>query len=324
MSGWLLRRSLQAVLTYLVAVTLIFFLMRLVPGDPLAQLSEDRPMPPEAVAALRARYGLDQPAGRQFVVFVSQLLRGDLGRSIERGGQPVTRLVAERLPATLLLGGTALLLNITLGLWLGAWQATHRGTPGERVVGALSLGLYAVPSFWLGLVLAWAFGIELRWLPVAAMRSPWIDAAAPFATRAWDVLQHLVLPALTLTLVTLGATARYQRGALTEALELAPVRAARSRGLPESVVRWRYAWRAGVGPMLALFGLWLPMLVAGSVFVESVFVWPGLGSLAADAISSRDYPVIMGATLLVSAAVVGGNLLADVLHRWLDPRLRDA
>jgi peptide/nickel transport system permease protein len=323
-SGWLLRRSLQAVLTYLVAVTLIFFLMRLVPGDPLARLTEDRPMPPEAVAALRARYGLDQPAGRQFVVFVSQLLRGDLGRSIERGGQPVTRLVAERLPATLLLGGTALLLNITLGLWLGAWQATHRGRPGERVVGALSLALYAVPSFWLGLVLAWAFGIELGWLPVAAMQSPWIDASAPFTTRAADVLRHLILPALTLTLVTLGATARYQRGALTEALDLATVRAARSRGLTESVVRWRYAWRAAVGPMLALFGLWLPMLVAGSVFVESVFVWPGLGSLAADAISSRDYPVIMGATLLVSAAVVGGNLMADVLHRWLDPRLRDA
>ncbi|MEO8633777.1 MAG: ABC transporter permease [Gemmatimonadales bacterium] len=324
MSGWLLRRSLQAVLTYFVAVSLIFFLMRLVPGDPLARLSDDRPMPPEAIAALRARYGLDQPATRQFLVFVTQLMRGDLGRSIERGGLPVTALVTERLPATLLLGGSALLLNLTLGLWLGAWQATHRGTRGERAVGAISLALYAMPSFWLGLVLAWAFGIKLRWLPVAFMTSPWLRPGASFAARAMDVLPHLVLPVLTLTLVTLGATARYQRGALTEALALVTVRAARSRGLSESVIRWRYAWRAAVGPMLALFGLWLPMLVAGSVFVETIFVWPGLGSLAADAIASRDYPVIMGTTLLVSAAVVGGNLLADVLHRWLDPRLRDA
>lgn len=324
MSGWLLRRSLQAVLTYFVAVSLIFFLMRLVPGDPLARLSDDKPMPPEAVAALRARYGLDQPAGRQFTVFVSQLFRGDLGRSIERGGRPVTSLVAERLPATLLLGGTALLLNLTLGLWLGAWQATHRGTRGERAVGAISLGLYAVPSFWLGLVLVWAFGTELRWLPVAFMTSPWLPPTASFAARATDVSLHLVLPALTLTLVTLGATARYQRGAMSEAFALGTVRAARSRGLTESVVRWRYAWRGALGPMLALFGLWLPMLVAGSVFVESVFVWPGIGSLAADAIASRDYPVIMGTTLLVSAAVVGGNLLADVLHRWLDPRLRES
>ena len=323
MTGWLLRRSLQAVLTYLVAVSLIFFLMRLVPGDPLARLSEDRPMPPEAVAALRARYGLDQPAGRQYAVFVSRLFHGDLGRSIERSGRPVTALVAERLPATLLLGGTALLLNLTLGLWLGAWQATHRGTRGERAVGAVSLGLYAVPSFWLGLVLAWAFGTELRWLPVAFMTSPWLPPGAPFLARVTDVVPHLVLPALTLTLVTLGATARYQRGAISEALGLATVRAARSRGLTESVIRWRYAWRSAIGPMLALFGLWLPMLVAGSVFVEHVFAWPGIGSLAAEAIESRDYPLIMGATLLVSAAVVGGNLIADVLHRLLDPRLRE-
>lgn len=319
--NWAARRVGQAVVTFLLAATLAFFLMRLTPGDPLARLSEDRPLAPEAVAALRARYGVDQPLLTQFAVFLAGVARGDFGGSIEHNGRPVTALVRERLPATLLLGGTALALNFLLGITVGVFQAARAGSRADHALTVVSLAAYATPSFWLGLVLAWAFGTELHWFPVAFMSEPWLGPGAPFGDRARDVLRHLVLPALTLALVTFGATARYQRAAMLEALGLDCVRTARTKGLPERVVRWRHAWRNSLGPMLALFGLWLPLLVAGSVFVEAVFVWPGLGTLAAEAIASRDYPVLMGTTILVSAAVVLGSLAADLVHRWVDPRL---
>ena len=320
MSGWLLRRAAQAVLTFVLAVSLAFVVMRLAPGDPLARLTEDRPLPPEAMARLRERYGLDQPLARQFGAFLAGVARGDLGTSILRD-EPVTRLLAERLPATLLLGGTALLLNFTLGIGLGTWQATRAGGRGDRWLTRLVLAAYAMPSFWLGLVLAWVFAVELRWLPVGFMHDPLLAADAGWATRLADLGRHLVLPAATLSIVTVGATARHQRGAMFDALAQPFIRTARAKGLGERAVRWRHAWPNALGPVLALFGLWLPLLVAGSVFVEQVFSWPGLGTLAADAILARDYPVIMGTTLLVAFAVVTGTLAADLLHRLVDPRV---
>jgi peptide/nickel transport system permease protein len=323
-SSWLIRRTLGAAVTLLIAVTLVFFLMRLTPGDPLSRLGEERPLPPEAVAALKARYGLDQPLPAQYAAFVGGILRGDLGRSIEHNGRPVTALLAERLPPTLLLGGTALLLNFSFGIWLGVWQATRHGSRADRAATLVTLIAYAMPSFGLGIVLTWSLGVELRWFPVGFMRTSWLGADAGWWTRSLDLAWHLVLPALTLSVSTVAATVRFQRAAMIEALGMEAVRTARSKGLAERQVRWGHAWRNALGPILALFGLWLPLLVAGSVFVEQVFSWPGLGSLVAEAIGSRDYPVVMGATILVAATVVAGNLLADLLHRWLDPRLRSA
>ncbi len=324
MSRWVVRRALQALVTYILAATLAFIVMRLTPGDPLTRLTEDRPLPPEAIAALRARYQLDQPILRQYAVFLGGALRGDLGRSIEHQGSDVVGLIRERLPATLLLGGTVLLLNFSAGIGIGVWQATRKGSSSDHLITALTLAAYATPSFWLGLVLAWAFGTELHWLPVAFMHDALIPPDASRVTVALDVGRHLLLPALTLSITTLGATARYQRATMAEALGADFVRTARSKGLTDTAVLWRHAWRNSAGPMLALFGLWLPLLVAGSVFVEAIFAWPGLGTLAYDAIMSRDYPVIMGTTLLVAATVIAGNFAADLLHRLVDPRLRTA
>jgi len=319
---WLLRRAASAMGTFLLACTLLFFLMRLTPGDPLLRLSEDRPMSPEALANLRAHYGLDQPVTTQFVAFVGGVLRGDLGASIEHGGRPVVSLLRERLPASLLLGATTLLLNFSLGIAIGAWQARHAGRRSERWVDLAGLATASAPSFWVAIVLAWAFGTELRWFPVAFMYDPLLPADASPLAHVIDYLRHLVLPAATLTIVTVGVTARYQRATMLEALAMAPVRAARARGLTESRVRWRHAWPNALGPMLALFGLWLPIVVSGSVFVESVFAWPGLGTLAAEALASRDYPVLMGTAILIAATVVAASFFADLAHRWVDPRLR--
>jgi peptide/nickel transport system permease protein len=320
LSSWVLRRLADSAITFALALTLAFFLMRVAPGDPLARVVEGRAFSPAEVAALRTRYGLDQPLIQQFGSFVGGLVRGDLGVSIEYG-RPVTALLAERLPATVLLGGSVLLLNFSLGLWLGVRQAVRRGTPEDRWLTALSLMGYAIPSFWLGLVLAWLIGIELRLLPAAGMQDPLLAQEAGFLTRAVDVLRHLVLPALTLSVVSIAATMRYQRTAMLEALQLPFITTARAKGLREQDVTW-HAWRNALFPVITLFGLWLPILVTGSVFVEAVFAWPGLGSLAAGAVWGRDYPVIMGSVLLVAGLVVTAGFLTDIAYALLDPRVR--
>jgi peptide/nickel transport system permease protein len=321
MSGWLFRRVLQAVTAFAVAVVLLFFLMRAAPGDPLSRLSENRPLAPAEIAVLKARYGLDQPAGTQFISFVRGLVHGDLGVSIEYG-RPVTRLLAERLPATLLLGGSVLLLNFTLGLWLGVRQAVRHGRREDRWLTTVSLAGYAMPSFWLGLVLAWLVGIKWRLLPAAGMEDPLLSGDAALAVRATDVIRHLILPSLTLSAVSIAATMRYQRAAMLDVLRMPFIVTARAKGLSERNVTWHHAWRNALFPVITLFGLWLPILVTGSVFVEAVFAWPGLGSLAASAVGGRDYPLLMGASVLVAALVVAGGLLTDVAYAVLDPRVR--
>ncbi len=249
-------------------------------------------------------------------------MRGDLGGSIRYGGRPVVQLLRERLPASLLLGGLVLVINFTLGTWLGAWQAVRAGSRFDRATSALSLVLYATPSFWLGTMLAWLVAVEWHLLPAAGMHDPTLAPNAALGLRIVDLGRHLLLPALTLSAVSIAAAMRLERSSMLEVLGLDFVRAARARGLDERRVVWRHAFRNALGPLLTLFGLWLPILVTGSVFVESVFGWPGLGLLAAEAIGGRDYPLMMGTTLLAAGLVIAGGLVSDLMHGWLDPRVR--
>ena len=324
MSRWLLRRSLQAVVTFAVAVLLLFVLLRAAPGDPLARLTGDRAVSEQELARLRARFGLDQPLATQLKAFLGGVARGDLGVSIEHYPERVTSLLAARLPATALLGGAVLLLNFSLGAWLGVRQAVRRGSRFDLWLTRLALAAYATPSFWLGMVLV-AF-VSIRWhlLPAAQMSDPLLPAEAGFLAKSLDVLRHLVLPALTLSITSIALPLRHQRAAMLASFRLDFITAARARGITERRVLWRHAWRTTLVPMLTLLGLWLPILVSGSVFVEAVFNWPGLGSLAAEAIGARDYPVLLGAAMLVSAVVVLSGLLADLGYALLDPRVRTA
>ena len=318
MRRWLLRRAVQSLLTLVVALIILFLLMHILPGDPLSRLGEGRPITPEQIQALRERYQLDQPLLTQLGHFVGGLLRGDLGTSIEYA-RPVTGLLLERLPATLLLGGSVLLLNFTVGLWLGVRQALRKNSAEDRWLTTLSLAGYATPSFWLGLVLAWLVGVKWRLLPPAGMRNPLLEEGGLVA--ALDIGRHLVLPAITLSVVSIAGTMRYQRTAMLETLRLPYILTARAKGLTEGRVLW-HGWRNALFPVLTLFGLWLPILVSGSVFVESVFAWPGLGSLAATAVGTRDYPLLMGAGILVAGVVVAAGFLTDVAYALLDPRVR--
>ena len=317
MRRWLLRRTLQAALTLAIALILLFLLVHVLPGDPLAR-EGDRALTPHQLEALRARYGLDRPLASQLLVFLTGIVRGDLGVSIQYG-RPVTGLLLERLPATLLLGGAVLLLNFTLGVWLGVRQAVRKDSREDRWITTLSLAGYATPPFWLGLVLAGFVGVRWRLLPSGGMRDPL--GPGGFAATL-DVLRHLILPAVTLSVVSIAATIRYQRSAMLEVLRLPYIVTARAKGLPETRVVWGHAWRNALFPVLTLLGLWLPILVSGSAFVESVFAWPGLGSLAIAAVGGRDYPLLMGAGVLVAGVVVLGTLLSDVAYAVLDPRVR--
>lgn len=323
MTRWLLRRLLQAAATLAVVAVLLFVVMRLTPGDPLAPLAGDRMMEPAERELLQARYGLDQPLGRQFLRFAGGALRGDWGVSIHRYPDRVGDLIQDRLPATLLLGGTVLLLNFTLGIGLGVLQAVRRGSRLDRWLTRLSLAGWAMPSFWLGLLLIATLSLQLGLFPVGQMRDPLLPADASWLTRGLDLLHHLALPALTLAAVTLAAGMRFQRTAMLEVLRLDFVRAARARGLPEWRVIWLHAWRNALSPVVTLLGLWLPMLVAGSIYVELVFNWPGLGSLTAEAIAGRDYPLLLGTAMLTSLLVVLGGVLADLGYHLLDPRVRE-
>jgi peptide/nickel transport system permease protein len=315
---WLLRRALQSLVTLVVALVILFLLMHILPGDPLSRAGEGRPLTPEQIQALRDRYDLNRPLLEQLRSFAVGLVHGDLGVSIEYA-RPVTGLVFERLPATLLLGGTVLLLNFTIGLWLGVRQAVRKDSPEDRWLTTVSLAGYATPSFWLGLVLAWLAGVKWRLLPPAGMRDPLLEAGGLVA--AVDVARHLVLPAITLSVVSIAGTMRYQRTAMLEALRFPYILTARAKGLTERRVLW-HGWRNALFPVLTLFGLWLPILVSGSVFVEAVFAWPGLGSLAAAAVGNRDYPLLMGAAILVAGMVVLAGFLTDVAYALLDPRVR--
>ncbi|NOT07562.1 MAG: ABC transporter permease [Gemmatimonadales bacterium] len=324
MTRWLVGRTAQAAATFAVAILLLFVLMRIAPGDPLSRLVGDRGFSAEEIAALKARFGLDQPLTAQFRTFLAGAFRGDLGVSIEHYPERVTGLLASRLPATLLLGGTVLLLNFTLGVWLGVRQAVRRGSRFDRWTTRLALAGYATPSFWLGLVLVAFLSLRWRLFPAGQMSDPLLTADAGALERALDLLHHLVLPAATLSLTSIALTMRHQRAALLAVFRQDYVTAARARGLPERRVLWNHAWRNTLMPMITLLGLWLPILVSGSVFVEAVFNWPGLGSLAASAIAARDYPVLLGTAMLVSGAVILGGLLADIGYALVDPRARPA
>jgi len=318
---YLVRRVVLALVTTATAVALTFALVHLAPGEPFVAGAEERFVPPETVARLRERFGLDRPLGAQFVRYVANVARGDLGESFTRR-RPVAAVLGEALPNTLLLGGVALLLSFALGLGLGVVQATRSGSWADAALGTLALGLASVPAFWLGLMLLLVFGEWLHWLPVAGMTDVVAGPAPGLAHRVLDVARHLVLPALTLALVNAAAVARFHRAAMLEALGADFVRAARARGLGEARILLAHAFRAALAPAITLAGLSVPALLTGAVLVESVFGWPGMGRVAYEAIFARDYNVITGVAVVTGVLVALGNLLADLGVAAADPRVR--
>ena len=320
MAAWLLRRLVAALAIVFAVVTLVFFAIHLAPGTPFLP-SGDRPLAPAVEAALRSRFGLDRPLGAQYVSYLGELARGDLGESFGQQ-RPVALALKEAIPNTVVLAATALAIDLLLGLAIGALQAAYARRRLDTLLTHTSLFVYSLPTFWLGLVLLIVFGQGLHWFPVGGVTDPVLHQALSPVGRFLDRLHHLALPALTLGLVGAAGTARFQRAALLEALSQGFVKTARAKGLSESRVLLAHALRNALLPTITLMGLALPFLLTGSVVVETVFAWPGMGKLAADAVLSRDYPVVTATTLAASALVVAGSVLADILYAVADPRVR--
>jgi peptide/nickel transport system permease protein len=314
------RRLGAALLTVLAVATITFVLAHAAPGEPMLGDAERLHTDPGLVGRQRAQFGLDRPIAAQYAAYLANVARGRLGESFIQH-RPVARLVGERLPNTVLLGGTALLLSFLLGITIALVQAARAGSWTDAALGAASLVCYSMPSFWLGLVLLYLFGQVLGWLPVGGMTTPVLHDGMGSLARGLDVARHLVLPAGTLALVQTAAVARYQRGALVDVLATEFVRAARAKGLGTRNVMVRHVLRSALAPVVTLAGIALPALLAGSVLVESVFGWPGMGRLTYDAIVARDYNVITGTALLGGTLVALGSLAADLAAHALDPRL---
>ncbi|MCE2902270.1 MAG: ABC transporter permease [Gemmatimonas sp.] len=318
-------RVLDALILLWLVTTLTFALIHLAPGDPATLLIAPTASADDA-ARLRMALGLDAPLPVQYVHWMSGVLRGDLGMSLTRA-QPVATVIGEAVPVSLFLGGVSLLASFAVGAWFGLWQALRAGGRTERVMTLLGTVLLAAPSFWLALALVTLFTSGAVWLGLPAwMRLPAFGmqdpALAPAALVWGDRWRHAVLPLLVLALPGIAGVMRYARQSAAEAAAAPHVVSARARGLSRGRIETRYVLRTALTPLVVLFGLMLPGVIAGSVFVEQVFAWPGLGRAMLGAIAGRDYPVVLGLTLVYASTVIAANLLADVLLWWLDPRRR--
>ncbi|MGV3710710.1 MAG: ABC transporter permease [Gemmatimonas sp.] len=320
---YLLRRLLHVLSVVVVATTLGFFVLHIVPGDPLQMNTEQTGRSDSAQQQLRAQYGLDQPITRQYTSYLKRAATGDWGTSIV-SGRPVSTALADALRNTLLLSGSGLFLAMVLGMGVGAFQGWRPQSVVARLLGSLLTALYIIPEFILAIVLLTVFAFQLSLFPVGGSEDALLSVTGTPMQRLGDLLWHLALPALTLAVGWGAAIARQQRHSLTDIRNEDFVRTARAKGLAEINVFRKHALPAALAPVIVVVGLMLPVLVGGAVVVETVFAWPGLGSLVLKAINARDYPLVSGAIVLTGVVVASGSLLTDAVLVALNPRLRSS
>jgi peptide/nickel transport system permease protein len=301
---YFVRRVLLAIPVLLGVATLVFSLIHLVPGDPAQAMLGDGASPND-IAELRTNLGLDQPLLAQYVTFMRHAVTGDLGRSF-RTGQPVTTMIAERVPATAELAIAAMLVAIVIAIPLGVIAAVWRGTAIDYSAMTFALAGVSIPNFWLGPLLAIVFAVELGWLPVSGR----------------GTLAHLVLPAISLGLALAAILARMTRASLLDELGELYVRAARARGVSNAASITSHALRNSMIPLLTIIALQFGAVLTGAVITETIFAWPGIGRLLIQSIGFRDYPMVQGCILLIAVTYVAVNLLTDLMYGVLDPRIR--
>ena len=325
MARYILRRLLGAIPLLLGVATLIFFILNLAPGDPTA-LYFNANVPPEVLEQLRHNFGLDQPIHIRYFKWLGSFLTGDFGFSFGQG-RPVIEVIGDALPNTLILAFLALVVVFTIGVLIGIFQAVRQYSWMDNILSVVSLFFYSMPSFWLGLMLMLVFSLKAhQWgwpvtLPATGITSVDYEFLSP-VDKIRDRIDHLILPTMTLALVLAAGIARYTRGQMLEVIRQDYIRTARAKGVPERTVILRHALRNSMIPVITLLGLYLPTLFSGSVFVETIFSWPGLGRVIVDAIFQRDYPLVMATSFIFAVMVVIGNLIADVLYAVADPRIR--
>jgi ABC-type dipeptide/oligopeptide/nickel transport system permease component len=310
-----LQRILQSLPSVLGVITIGFLLLNLAPGDPVTYMLGEW-ADKEMIDLYRSRLGLDAPLYVRYFTYVLGVLQGQLGTSLVYG-RPVLQMIWERLPATLILFGAQFIVSTVLGISFGAFAAYKKNSIIDKIIIALSVSWYSIPVFWSGQILLLIFAVNLGVLPTFGMKSV-VTPESPIL----DVLWHLILPATALALLTMALTARLTRTSMVEALNEDYILTARSKGLSTFSVVVRHALRNAMLPVVTLLGLSLGNTLSGSVLVETVFTWPGVGRLMYDAISGRDYPLVLGLFIMISSVVIIANLITDLLYAWLDPRIR--
>ncbi|MBW7915233.1 MAG: ABC transporter permease [Trueperaceae bacterium] len=313
MAEYLAKQLVASALVLFLVMTATFFLVKMAPGQ--LSILADPTMDPAVVASVEKRFGLDRPPFEQYLRWVSRMSQGDLGTSLVYG-RPVLAMVTERLPATLLLGLVALSITVLIGIPAGIIAARWPNSMVDQALSFVGIVGLATPNFWLGILLIILFSVKLGWLPGSGMQT----IGQPFSLL--DRASYLVLPAIVLATSTTAEIMRYTRSSWLEVMNQDYVRTARSKGLAEPRVHLKHVFKNALIPVLTILGLALPRLVGGSAIVESLFSWPGIGSMAVNAAVSRDATVILGTTLFVSAGVIASNLLIDVLYGVVDPRIR--
>jgi len=316
---FLAQRLLKMVAIVLAIAVANFLLIHAAPGDPASVMAgEAGAADPKFLAQLRAQFGLDQPLSTQLWIYLVHLLHGDMGMSY-RQGRPVFGLIMERLPATLLLTGTAFVFAVLMGMLLGAMAARRVGRTADSVITVLALGFFATPIFWVGLMLVLVFSVWLDWLPSFGMNTVGADLHGWAAVA--DTVPYLVLPALTLGLFYMAIYARLTRATMLEVASQDFVRTARAKGVPEGRILRRHILRNALLPVITYAGIQAGQLIGGSILVETVFAWPGVGRLALDALLARDYQLLLGVFLCTSVLTVVFNLVTDLIYVWVDPRV---
>lgn len=309
MLSFALRRFALAALILLVAVTLMFLMIRAVPGDPVQIMLGPRATP-ELQARLTAELALDQPIWRQLVIFYGNMLQGDLGTDVF-SGRSVTQIVFQQLPFTLELIFASIIWSAALGIGLGAYAAAHPNTLIDRCVAVLSVSFVAAPAFVVALLSLLLFAVQLQWFPAIGVGDGF-----------WDRLDHLVLPVFAIGLSWVGYIARLVRASMLEVLGENHIRTARAFGLAERRIVMVYALRIAILPVVTVIGVGMGFLLSAAVFAEIVFARPGLGKLVIDSITTRNYPIVMGSVLISTGLFVVSTALADLINAWLDPRAR--
>jgi peptide/nickel transport system permease protein len=323
MLTYVVRRLLYGVLTFLGITIAIFVLVHSVPGDPVLIYVGSHGMGALSHAALdevRREHHLDLPMLQQYLWWLRGIVTFDFGTSFINH-RTVTELIAEKLPNTFILNLVAFLVAALIGVPIGLWSATRSGRPSERASGVAFFLLYSLPSFWVALLLMQLFSVHFHFLPLFGMTSDnYLDRG--LTSKLGNRALHLILPVVTLAYAQMAIYARFSKSALTEVIRQDFITTARAKGATSAAVLWHHALRNALIPLITLLGLTLPYLVSGSVIVEEIFQWDGIGRLYFDAISTRDYPTILGLSVATAVATLFASLLADILYAVADPRIR--
>lgn len=314
LGNYIIRRIASAIVTFLGITILVYFMSTLAPGSPLDALLADPGMTKEEIARHATELGLDKPVYIQYFTWLKELLHGNMGFSYTTY-RPVAEVVTERIGATLLLTVTAILLSYIIGIPLGLFSALKPYSAADYSISTIAFIMTGIPGFFLGMILIYIFAVKLRVLPYGGMYDP------SGGNQVLGVIQHLILPALAIAMPETGKILRQVRANMLEVLNEDYVRTARAKGVKEWRVIIVHAFRNTLIPLVTIFSGSVPFMIGGSVVVERVFGWPGLGTLMVDSITKRDYPVIMGISVIIAVIVLVTNLLVDVLYAYLDPRI---